>query len=347
MSCDCQASVNNGELNMSNTNPHLLPDSIGSQLFLLTDKAIKAAKAADYLFMGEEDFEIGRVRQASYELTLQAGRTLTGQELPTLPNQEAPGAQEGPAFHVDIGGERHLIVNPWQCCLLMVKEQIRLPDNVVGHVMSRGQLFQSGLIVESTYVDPGYKPNEQNQSIHLMAFNATQRVIKLPIGVAVARLELVRISESVEKPHGGRNDIRQPEMSSVHWPWPSNLATRGKEIDAARALRDGDSRLLSMDRIALALTTLHGDVDKIEKTAAWQRIFLYIATPIILWLILRALDIGSYLNVEMNDKYTKLADSIPSFVPFLFFGVVIPGILAIIKKDFRAAFKTVSGRDVE
>ena len=115
------------------------------------------------------------------------------------------------------------VVNPWQCCLIRTREQIALPDNVQGKVLPRGQLFQKGLIVESTYIDPGFRSSDDRPGIHLMVFNATQKAKTLQAGMPVARLELIRLSRDVASPHQGAAFIGNTEQAQENWPWPKSL----------------------------------------------------------------------------------------------------------------------------
>jgi deoxycytidine triphosphate deaminase len=318
-------------------NRRTLPKDIGYAAALLTDEGFRQAHKEQNIFASEADYKESNVRQASYELTLQEVRELRFEQLKKVDGLGDPLALEVSAFKVTEGDQQYVIINPWQCCQLMVHEQIVLPDNVVGHVMARGQLFQSGLIVESTYVDPGFGPVD-GKSIHLMAFNATQRQVKLPIGVPIARLEVIRLEKDVTDPHGGRSSIKTPEMSPQSWPWPVSLNDHGAEVAAARLLRDKDLRLLAMDRMTIAIEGLVKRHMSQEHWAAGFRIYTFITAPLFIWLILTALNLRNFLNAASQASYDKLYQSIPIWVPMIILLAAWAGMLIGLRRDLGVAF---------
>src|SRR5262245_20461811 len=103
-------------------NRRTLPPNIGSAVALLRDSDIRDARP--YIF--DTDFADGNVRQASYELTLLEARGLRFEELQHVSAWTDALALEVPAFNLRNGSNSYVVINPWQCCQLMVREQFTL-----------------------------------------------------------------------------------------------------------------------------------------------------------------------------------------------------------------------------
>jgi deoxycytidine triphosphate deaminase len=316
------------------TENELLADTVGSKLSLLTDSDFHKFVGDTQSIIPPEQFNRVHVRQTSYELTLGHARTLNDSGLETL-RQSDSSCQELPAFMVVDNDKRWLHINPMQCCLLYTAEQLFVPPNIVGKVLARGQLFQRGLIVESTYVDPGFKPSDDGRSVHLMAFNATNRVVKLQLGMPIARLELYQIAKPVTVPHRGRSEIKRSEVEIGDFPWPTAATLHSVEVSAAKILRDKDVRLLAMDRNTLALELLGREFQKLRSDTIILRLMIYAFGGLLAYLIFLK------FSVQFEAANPELKPWLDSpFTCFVAF-VVFPAIYAAVKKDARQSISTL------
>jgi len=208
--------------------------------------------------------------------------------------------------------------------------------------VARGQLFQKGLIVESTYVDPGFQSSDDRPGVHLMVFNATQKAITLQAGMPVARLELIRLSKNVDNPHGGASFIGQVEQAAAIWPWPIPLGTAAEEAQDAFRVRDIGARLIAMDRQTHALRLLIKQVDDLTVTCDFYKLFIYWATPWLIALALAALNIEKYLAGDALAIYVKFRAWI-DWGTVALIGIIVPVVLTCVKADARKAVRRLIG----
>jgi deoxycytidine triphosphate deaminase len=313
-----------------------LPEKFGVGLHQLIDSDIKDVIGVEKLiFQNSARYDEKRVRPASYELTLLAGRNLDFSPLTGCEGNPTDTHFELPAYNLTKEGVVNAVVlNPLRCCLIRTREQIALPDNVEGKVFPRGQLFQLGLIVESTYIDPGYNSSEDRPGIHLMVFNATHRSVTLPVGTPVARLELVRLAKEVAHPHPGANNIGGAEQVADDWPWPAKLSNAEAETKGAYSARDRGARMIAMDRQTHALKFLIDQVDSLTWSKNVQKLFMYWCVPWMLWLVIKALNVQQYLSAPALKTYEAFQVWINGGL-FGFLVLIIPIAITSIKKDVR------------
>jgi deoxycytidine triphosphate deaminase len=316
-----------------------LSEEFGADLSQLIDADLRTAIGDHkHIFLNSEVFSANRVKQASYELTLLDGRNLDFGPLDQCDERNVNSThQERPAYNVTKNGDiKALVVNPWQSCLIRTREQIAMPDNVQGKVLARGQLFQKGLIVESTYIDPGFRSSEDRPGVHLMVFNTTQKAVTLPVGMPVARLELLRLAKVVSNPHGGAATIGQAEHAMAAWPWPQQLNSAAEETVDARRARDLGARLIAMDRQTHALDFLIKQVDDLKRSKDIQKLFMYWCIPWLVWLVLRVANIAQYLTGDALSTY-KAVEVWVNWATFGLFALLLPTVSTIISKDARTA----------
>lgn len=324
-----------------------LSDEFGAAVSQLTDGDIKSAIGeSNLIFQNHAIYSEERVKQASYELTLLDGRSLNYGPLPEYDETVAASAswRELSAYNLRANGSvSKVVLNPFHCCLIRTREQIALPDNVVAKVLARGQLFQQGLIVESTYIDPGFKSTDDRPGVHLMVFNATQRAVTLQSGMSVARLELFRLGKDVEDPHGGANTVAQASQALEPWPWPDTLLNATAEAEDAKRVRDLGAWLIAMDRQAHAIKALIGQVDALRRSNAIYKLFLYWAVPWILWLTLSSINADDYLSGSGLELFQQAQSLVGGFRFWLFTAIVAPALVAWATGDAKTAFKALRG----
>jgi deoxycytidine triphosphate deaminase len=310
----------------------------GAAISQLIDTDFREAIGTDnLLFLNAGVFSADRVKQASYELTLLDGRKLDFSPLDQSHGEPGPAQLELSAYNlVENGQVKAVVLNPWQCCLIRTREQLALPDNLSGKVLARGQLFQKGLIVESTYVDPGFQSSEDRPGVHLMVFNATQRAITITSGTPVARLELFRLDKDVAHPHGGAAAIVQAEEATVEWPWPDELKSAAEETARAREARDRGARLIAMDRQVHALKPLISQVDSLKRANSGYKALAYFVVPWLIWVVLRTLNLPQYLAGDALVKYQDFEAWINAFL-FSLLIVVLPASLTALNREARRA----------
>ena len=305
----------------NNTNLRELPDEIGSPMSILTDSEITHAMSLGYFF--RDDGDGGFVRQASYELRVSETASL-------LMSKSKLDFDVGNkiAWLEKVEGKIYISIGPLQSVKLFSHEDLVFPDNVVGRVSARGQLFEGGLVVESTYIDPGF-----SGSIHLSAFNMTSKTIKIPVGAKLARLEFFKLNKAVKNPHGGRNSIKHPELKAVDIK-PKEVTDYDKNENSEileRISSVNTNELYDERHIATAAIIKSSQVElkKIEVTSVVNRLLIYGIIFVIVYMNADLFE--TFIPNDYIEKYREIIKSPLTFITT----ITLPFLALSIRSDFR------------
>lgn len=119
-----------------------------------------------------------------------------------------------------------VLIKPLHRVVLITKEELAVPHNIVARIISKGSLFSVGLLPVSTYADPGF----QGQ-IGIVTQNVSDKFIELPAGESIAKIEFSRLSGTVREPYRGQHGF-----GTQIWPIKTHLQRSYSEIS-------GDSRV--------------------------------------------------------------------------------------------------------
>lgn len=183
----------------------------------IVDSDIHALAAAGELIVGE--FEPTQVRQGCYEL--RAGTVF----YETWSTKEDKRIQLGP--------NDSYVLRPHTYVTVIVLESLRLPDMVIGRILTKGRLFSVGILPVNTYADPGFEGR-----LGLTLCNMSHRHLKIRPGEPLAKIEFARLEKSVEHPYAGQHGY-QTEI----WPIPTHLFASNQEIQADSRTQSADSEL--------------------------------------------------------------------------------------------------------
>lgn len=160
----------------------------------LNDKQI-IAMAGNGLLIAEE-FAPENVKQACYELRV-------GDTYHELGSETVRSTQE-------FG---NVLLKPRQLTVVITKESLKLPENIVGRILTKGQLFSVGVLPVNTYADPGFQGK-----IGVVLYNASANYLKLVAGQSIAKIEFSTLTEPVEHPYNGQHGYQ-----SKIWPIPTGM----------------------------------------------------------------------------------------------------------------------------
>lgn len=160
----------------------------------LTDQDIREQVGQHQLIV--ENFEAGRVRQACYEL--RASDVF----------YETAATREDKRVVASV--ETGYVLRPHCYVTAIVMEKIRLPANVLGRILTKGQLFSVGILPVNTYADPGF-----DGRLGITLYNASQRYLVLKPGQPIAKIEFTVLAKPVAEPYSGQHGY-ETEI----WPIP-------------------------------------------------------------------------------------------------------------------------------
>jgi dCTP deaminase len=178
----------------------------------LSDQHIR--QAAEQGFLISEEFDDACIRQACYEL--RAGSAYY--ELSRADRNTTPIRHE-------LKQGEYILLKPKQFITIITKESLRLPTNVLGRVLTKGQLFSIGVIPVNTYADPGFEGR-----LGIVLANLSNNYLKIEQSEAIAKIEFSKLRQPVSIAYDGQHGYQ-----SKMWPIPTHMILTPEE--AARDVR--------------------------------------------------------------------------------------------------------------
>ncbi|MHB8057446.1 MAG: dCTP deaminase domain-containing protein [Desulfuromonadaceae bacterium] len=125
------------------------------------------------------------------------------------------------------GGERvdasiygNILIKPGHLVVLITKEKVDIPNNIIARITSKGSFFSVGLSPVSTYADPGFCGN-----IGIVTQNITDKFIRIPLGESIAKIDFAMLSRPCEKPYQGQHGFQ-----TQIWPIKYHLQKTYEEV---------------------------------------------------------------------------------------------------------------------
>jgi deoxycytidine triphosphate deaminase len=178
---------------------------------IIRDAEIRSAIERDLLLV-KDTADMSRVRQASYELRL-------SDRVEYLILQDGKGGNATAKYERPADGIGPILrIDPGQTVKVEVKETFNLPTNVAAHVIPVGNIYKLGLSPETTYADPGY-----DGDFFIILSNFSPRVVEVPVGEPIARVEFVRLAKETSRPHPGSKQRKEPKI------WPRRIEKLTKQ----------------------------------------------------------------------------------------------------------------------
>lgn len=225
----------------------------------LTDQDIKEYVNRGKLISG--GFDEKCIKQACYELC--ASNTYY---YPI----ESDVKEEVPA------GESYILLRPHQLVVIITKETLDIPTDILGRILTKGSLFSLGVNAVNTYVDPGFKGR-----LGIVFQNQTTKYLKIPVNQPIAKVEFSKLHESVHEPYHGQHGY-ETEI----WPIRRDYFVDEKEL-RERFHTD------PLDEIAL----LYGEpIDQVlKRVLKFERRMI---TGVIIYFIITMLYLGAVFFLE-------------------------------------------------
>jgi|GEM_PF-1111560 len=170
----------------------------------LNDTAIKALCSEGILV--SKNYKAENVNQACYELS--AG------------NIYYDITQNFQRIDITEEGFGYILIKPKQSVVIITKEELNIPDNVIGRVLTKGKLFSIGLLPVNTYADPGFQGN-----LGIILHNNSINYLKINEDELIAKIEFSALQEPVTKRYNGQHGYK-----TKIWPIPVEYSLTEDEI---------------------------------------------------------------------------------------------------------------------
>lgn len=184
---------------------------------ILSDLDIMRAQLEDEIIT---PFSVDQVQPASYDLLLGPGFKRMRPGLGAIDPTRKPLPAD---LYTEIFSD-FLFLDPGGFLLVTTKETISIPTDLVGRVEGKSSLARLGLMVHVTagYIDPGF-----NGQITLEVVNLGDRDLKLTVGMKIAQLTLVELTNECDRPYG------HPDLGSKYQDQEGPTGSRGTEFGRA------------------------------------------------------------------------------------------------------------------
>lgn len=131
-----------------------------------------------------EDFSIDNVKQACYELRV-------GKCYYDLSSNSKK---------IELKEKDYVILKPHQCVVIITKEKLDLPKNILGRILTKGSLFSLGILPVNTYADPGFYGR-----LGIVLHNSSNEYLKLSQDEPIAKISFEVIQQAVKTPYHGQH----------------------------------------------------------------------------------------------------------------------------------------------
>jgi dCTP deaminase len=133
-------------------------------------------------------------------------------------------------------GEK-VIIKPGHRVVLITQEELNIPDDIYGRVISKGSLFSIGLSAVCTNADPGFKGN-----LGLVTQNFSDKYIEIPQNEGLAKIDFSLLDQSSNKSYRGQHGFQlkiwpiKKQLQKEHKDFSHNPRVETEEIEGLRVL---------------------------------------------------------------------------------------------------------------
>lgn len=113
------------------------------------------------------------------------------------------------------------LIKPGHRVVLISKESLNIPSDILARVYSKGSLFSIGLSPISTYADPGFKGN-----LGIVTQNMSEKYIVIPVGEKIGKIDFDQLIDPCDEPYFGQHGY-QTEM----WPIKEHLQKKFEDVE--------------------------------------------------------------------------------------------------------------------
>lgn len=104
---------------------------------------------------------------------------------------------------IDLTRGESIIIKPWHRVVIMTKEELEIPNDILARIVSKGSLFSIGLSAVCTQADPGFKGQ-----LGIITQNFSDKYIKIDQNKAIAKIDFTLLSSDTTKPYTGQHGFQ-------------------------------------------------------------------------------------------------------------------------------------------
>lgn len=104
---------------------------------------------------------------------------------------------------IDVNESGKVLIKPGHRVVLITLEELKIPNDIIARIISKGSLFSIGLSPVSTIADPGFEGN-----LGIVTQNFSDKYIEIPIGEYIAKVDFSSLSSNSENPYQGQHGFQ-------------------------------------------------------------------------------------------------------------------------------------------
>jgi dCTP deaminase len=157
---------------------------------------------------------------------------------------------------IDASASGYALIKPGHRVVLITEEELKIPNNIIARVSSKGSLFSIGLSPVSTYADPGF-----TGKLGIVTQNLSDKYIKIPIREYIAKIDFSLLTKTSENPYQGQHGFQ-----TQIWPIKHQLQQTYEDVkhDPRVGSEDDEAFKILPHATACFLKQLHHKQRKID-----------------------------------------------------------------------------------
>lgn len=104
---------------------------------------------------------------------------------------------------IQLEPNQDIIIKPGHLVVLITKERLNIPNDILGRVISKGSLFSIGLTPACTNADPGFSGN-----LGIVTQNISDKYIVIPQNESIAKIDFSSLESATTKPYVGQHGFQ-------------------------------------------------------------------------------------------------------------------------------------------
>ncbi|MGR8927034.1 dCTP deaminase domain-containing protein (plasmid) [Rhizobium leguminosarum] len=154
------------------------------------------------------------------------------------------------------------LIKPGHRVVLITAEVLKIPNDILVRVVSKGALFSVGLSPVATYADPGF-----NGNLGIVTQNVSDKFVELPQGEAIAKADFSQLTAPAAHLYQGQHGFQVGI-----WPIKTHLQKAYHEVkDDPRVLSEQEEAFLLLP---VATRTI---IRRMEMTQIWTLVAVFLA----------------------------------------------------------------------
>jgi dCTP deaminase len=121
---------------------------------------------------------------------------------------------------IELKHGQKVIIKPGHKVVLITEEVLKIPNNIIGRIISKGSFFSIGLSPVSTNADPGFQGN-----LGLVTQNFSNSYIEIPQKEGIGKIDFSLLDMDTTKPYVGQHGFQ-----SKIWPIKSHLQKKHSDV---------------------------------------------------------------------------------------------------------------------